>query len=64
MYIQRTLLDGNSVEIRVELTIDQIREKELWYCFGNDFYCNIQDARNHAIYALGPISLENVEEEF
>lgn len=55
--IQHIHVQGNEVQIRCEFSIEQLRQKNLWYGFGHDFYCNISDASNHAIPALGPIPL-------
>lgn len=47
----------NEVIISVEIPIDSLSEYELWYGYGNEFYCNITDGENRSIPAMGPISI-------
>ena len=46
------------VYLRTGWTLDELCEKELWYGWGNDTYCNIVDGEDRAILAFGPIFLE------
>lgn len=55
--IQHIHVQDSEVQIRCEFSKEQLRQKALWYGFGHDFYCNIVDEADHAIPALGPISL-------
>lgn len=52
-------LKQNEVIISVQIPLDKLAEYELWYGYGNDFYCNITDGENRAIPAMGPILLKN-----
>lgn len=47
----------NEVIISVEIPTEKLKDCELWYGFGNDFYCNITDGENRALPAMGPIPL-------
>lgn len=55
--IQNIRVRENTVCIRCELSREQLRRKALWYGFGHDFHCNITDSADHAIPAMGPVSL-------
>lgn len=55
--IQRTLLSGSTVILRTELSLEDLRKKELWYGYGHHSYPNITDELDRAIPACGPISL-------
>lgn len=59
-WIQHIGLQGNTVHIRCELSLDELRQRDLWYGFGHDIYCNITDSEDHAIPSIGPISLESL----
>jgi hypothetical protein len=37
--------------------MDKLADCELWYGFGNVFYCNITDGENRALPSFGPILL-------
>ena len=58
-WMQHTSLIGDTVQIRTELTAEQLRRMSLWYGFGHGFYCNITDKHGHALPSLGPIGLKN-----
>lgn len=51
----RMWLRGNEVCIRVEIPAETLPDYELWYGYGQHFYCNITDEQNRAIPAMGPI---------
>ena len=55
--IQHTSLVGDEVRIRIELTPEQLRKKDLWYGFGHHFHCSITDEGDHPIPSQGPIHL-------
>ena len=50
-------LKQNEVVISVEIPMDKLADCELWYGFGNAFYCNITDGENRALPSFGPILL-------
>jgi sialate O-acetylesterase len=50
-------LKQNEVVIGIEISQKELLEYELWYGFGNSYYCNITDGENRAIPAMGPISI-------
>ena len=56
--IKRIFVAKNEVIISVEIPSEQLSDYEVWYAYGNDFYCNITDGENRAIPAMGPISLK------
>lgn len=49
----------NEVIIYIERPIEELFAYELWYGYGNNFYCNITDGENRAIPAMGPIALKD-----
>ena len=55
---RKIILKQNEIVIVVEIPIEKLFEYELWYGYGNDFYCNIIDGQNRAIPAMGPIALK------
>jgi len=59
-WIQHIGLQGNTVHIRCELSLEELRQKSLWYGFGHDIHCNITDNEDHAIPSMGPISLKAI----
>ncbi len=59
--IQRTILSGNTVILRTELSLEELRGKELWYGYGHHTYSNITDSADRAIPAFGPISLADIQ---
>lgn len=59
-WIQHVGLQENTVHIRCELSLKELRQRYLWYGFGHDIYCNITDEEDHAIPAMGPISLQSI----
>ena len=56
---RKVSLKQNEVVISIEIPTEKLSDYELWYGYGNDFYCNITDGENRAIPAMGPISLKN-----
>ena len=50
-------LKQNEVVISVEIPMEKLADCELWYGFGNAFYCNITDGENRALPSFGPILL-------
>ncbi len=57
-HIQRIYPAGDEVVIRTELALAELQQRELWYGWGNSFYCNITDEADRAIPAMGPIALD------
>ena len=57
--IRRTVLCQNEVILRVEIPREELMEYELWYGYGNGFYCNITDGEDRAIPSMGPISINS-----
>jgi len=55
--IQHIALAGNEVRIRIELTPDALRQRQLWYGFGHHFHCTIIDEGGHPLLSQGPIPL-------
>ena len=60
---RKVLLKQNEVVISVEIPMNQLSDYELWYGYGNAFYCNITDGENRAIPAMGPIHLQDYIDE-
>lgn len=58
-FIQRVYLEKNEVVLRTELSLEELRKRELWYGWGNSFYCNITDGADRPIPSMGPIPLHN-----
>jgi sialate O-acetylesterase len=56
--IKRIFVAKNEVIISVEIPSEQLKDYELWYGYGNDFYCNITDGEGRAIPSMGPILLK------
>lgn len=56
--IKRIFVSKNEVIISVEIPSEQLQDYELWYGYGNDFYCNITDGEGRAIPSMGPIYLK------
>lgn len=52
-------LKKNVVQISIERSIEEIKQYELFYGFGHDFYCNITDSADRAIPAMGPIRISD-----
>ena len=57
--IQRIELAGNCAILHTEYTPQELKNKELWYGWGNETYCNITDKADRSILAFGPVSLEH-----
>ena len=58
--IQRTVLSGNTVILRTELPLEELRKKELWYGYGHHTVCTITDGADRAVPACGPIPLAEI----
>jgi len=58
--IQHITLVGNEVRIRLELTPDELRQRQLWYGFGHHFHCKILDEGGHPLLSQGPIPLADI----
>lgn len=56
-------LHQNEVHILVEEKPENLKNYQLWYGFGHDFYCNITDGAGRAIPAMGPILLRDYLEK-
>ena len=50
-------LQKNVVKIRIEKNIEEVKDYEIFYGFGHDFYCNITDGDDRAIPSMGPIRI-------
>lgn len=59
--ISNITLRRNEVIIRTEMGIDELKNHELWYDWGNSSYCNITDGSNRALHSQGPIELSGLE---
>lgn len=57
--IEKITIKKNTICISIEKNIDEVKEYELFYGFGNDFYCNITDGEDRAIPAMGPIKIKD-----
>lgn len=60
-HLCRILPEQNEVVLRFEVPYEELSDYELWYGYGNDFYCNITDEGNRAIPAMGPIYIRTDE---
>ncbi|MGN0179076.1 MAG: sialate O-acetylesterase [Monoglobaceae bacterium] len=49
----------NVVQISIEKNIEEVKEYEIFYGFGQSFYCNITDGADRAIPAMGPIRIKD-----
>ena len=56
--VRKILTAQNEAILCVERTIEELADYELWYGYGNGFYCNVVDQGNRAIPAMGPIDLK------
>lgn len=52
-------IQKNTVCISLEKNIEEVKEYELFYGFGHDFYCNITDGDDRALPAMGPIRIKD-----
>lgn len=50
-------LKKNVVQIGIEKNMEEVKDYEIFYGFGHDFYCNITDGDDRAIPAMGPIRI-------
>ena len=55
--VQRIVVEGDEVVLRVEIPEQELSSYEVWYGYGNDFYCNITDGADRAIPSMGPIGI-------
>ena len=58
-YTSSVTLQKNVVCLPFEGNIEKVKEYELFYGFGHDFYCNITDGDNRAIPSMGPIRIKD-----
>lgn len=58
-FFRNISLKQNEVVISLECPMEELYEYELWYGYGNEFYCNITDGENRALPAMGPIYLKD-----
>lgn len=54
-HLCRISLEQNEVVLRFEVPFEGLSDYEIWYGYGNDFYCNITDEGNRAIPSMGPV---------
>lgn len=57
--IKRIIVSQNEVVINVEIPSEKLGDYEVYYGFGNNFYCNITDGQNRAIPSMGPIKISD-----
>ena len=48
----------NSLNVNeIQENIEEVKDYEIFYGFGHDFYCNITDGDDRAIPSMGPIRI-------
>ena len=52
-------LKKNAVCIGIEKSMDEVKEYEIFYGYGHDFYCNITDGADRAIPSMGPVKIKD-----
>lgn len=52
-------LKKNVIQIGIERNIEEVKEYEIFYGFGHDFYCNITDGDDRALPTMGPIRISD-----
>lgn len=57
----RIRTEQNEIVLRIEIPLEELMDYEIWYGYGNDFYCNITDEANRAIPSMGPILIREWE---